>query len=193
MRLFWVRLIGAVGLVLDVAFHWMEERNLWEFLVDDFFEAENEARWETFPLGGDLFIRGLSITAHVMLLIALLALILAPHAIRELRIPPSRGGVRMGPRIRIYGNVLGNAIQWAGLPLRFWRWLGGIGLVVDFVFHWLEQGVASDFLLDDFFEGSAFFRGMSLAAHLAFITALVILVFAPRLIKELKVSHARRS
>lgn len=165
MRLIWVRIIGAVGLILDVAFHWMEERNIWEFLVDDFFEAENEARWETFPLGGDLFIRGLSITAHILLLAALLALIFAPWAIRELRWKPE---------------------QWGGLPLIFWRWLGGIGLVVDFVFHWLEQGSASDFLLDDFFEGSVFFRAMSLGAHVAFIVALVILVMAPRLITELR-------
>lgn len=167
MRLIWVRIIGAVGLALDVAFHWMEERNIWEFLVDDFFEAENEARWETFPLGGDLLIRGLSITAHILLLSALLALIFAPHAIREMR-----------------GR---------GLPLRFWQWLGGVGLVVDFVFHWMEQGVASDFLLDDFFEGSVFFRGMSLAAHVAFITALVILILAPRLIKELRYADSSQS
>lgn len=160
MKLIWVRLIGAVGLLLDIAFHWMEERNIWEFLVDDFFEAENEARWEDFPLGGDLLIRGLSLTAHILLLSALLALVFAPWAIRELK-----------------GR---------GLPLRFWRWLGGIGLAVDFVFHWMEQGSAGDFLLDDFFEGSAFFRAMSLGAHVAFIVALVILVLAPRLITELR-------
>lgn len=157
MKLWIVRLIGIIGLALDIAFHWMEEQNIWEFLIDDFFEAENEARWETFPLGGDLFIRGLSITAHVMLLIALLTLILAPWVIKE------------------YGGRL--------VRLTPMRWFGGIGLVVDFAFHWLEQGNASDFLLDDFFEGSAFFRGMSLAAHIFFVTALVFLIFAPRLIE----------
>jgi hypothetical protein len=155
-----VRYIGAIGLVLDVWFHWLEERNIWEFLVDDFFEAENEARWETFPLGGDLFIRGLSITAHIMLLTALVALLLAPWLIRELK-----------------GR---------GLSLRFWQWWGGIGLLVDFVFHFLEQGQVGDILLDDFFEGSVFFRGLSLAAHVAFITALVFLIFAPWLIRDLR-------
>lgn len=157
----WVaRLIGAVGLTLDVVFHWMEERNIWEFLTDDFFEAENEARWED-VLGGSLFIRGLSITAHIMLLTALLALIFAPWVIRE--------------------------VKGRDLPLTFWRWWGGVGLAVDFIFHWLEQGSAGDFLLDDFFEGSAFFRGLSLAAHLAFVTALVFLIFAPTVIRELRV------
>lgn len=159
MRLVTVRIIGLVGLILDVVFHWMEERNIWEFLVDDFFEAENEERWAEFALGGTLFIRGLSITAHILLLSALLALILAPHVIREL------GGF---------------------LPLQFWRWVGGVGLGVDFIFHWLEQGSAADFLLDDFFEGSLFFRLLSLAAHLAFITATVLLILAPWAIKELR-------
>lgn len=157
MKLWIVRLIGAIGLILDVWFHWLEEKNIWEFLVDDFFEAENEARWETFPLGGDLFIRGLSVTAHVVLLTALLALIFAPYAIREL------GGF---------------------IKVKFFQWLGGIGLIVDFVFHWLEQGSPADFLLDDFFEGSVFFRALSLGAHVAFVTALVFLIFAPKLIDE---------
>lgn len=154
-----VRIVALVGLALDIVFHWMEERNIWEFLVDDFFEAENEERWAEFALGGSLFIRGLSITAHVLLLSALLALILAPYVIREL------GGI---------------------LPLRFWRWVGGVGLTVDFVFHWLEQGSVADLLLDDFFEGSLFFRLLSLAAHLAFITATMLLILAPRAIKELR-------
>lgn len=165
MKLATVRMIGAFGLTLDVWFHWLEERNLWEFLVDDFFEAENETRWDQFLLGGDAFIRAFSVTAHVLLLTALLALIFATSAIRELR-----------------GR---------GLPLRFWRWWGGVGLGVDFVFHWLEQGSVADLLLDDFFEGSVFFRLLSLLAHIAFITATLLLILAPRVIDELRTERVR--
>lgn len=175
MRLVTVRIIALVGLALDIVFHWMEERNIWEFLVDDFFEAENEARWAEFALGGSLFIRSLSITAHVLLLSALLALIFAPWLIREIKVAWPRW---MPLKFRRLLKLRP--------PLLFWRWLGGVGLVVDFVFHWLEQGSPADVLLDDFFEGSLFFRLLSLAAHLAFITATLLLILAPRAIKELR-------
>lgn len=164
MRLRTVRIIAFIGLVLDVWFHWLEERNIWEFLVDDFFEAENEARWEEFIFGGTIFIRGLSLTAHILLLAALLALIAAPYLIWEV------GGF---------------------LKLRLFQVLASIGLVVDFVFHWLEQGSPADFLLDDFFEGSVFFRGLSLAAHIAFVTALLFLIFAKNLIYEFRLGKPR--
>jgi|GEM_PF-4648019 len=111
-----------------------------------------------------------------------------PSYTRTIRIPPTPG----------------RTIVFRGFPILLIQLIGGLGLSIDFVFHWLKKENFLDFLRDYFWEvenplwedfplgGVWFIRIFSLTAHIMFFGAMVILILAPWLIRELRKNSASR-
>lgn len=153
--------IGATGMVLDLAFHWLNVGTPLAF-IDDGLETN-----------APLLLQILSFSGHTMFIVAFTLLI----AIPRLFFTQWRG---------IPQSVDDNwAMLRAGCSVRqLWyiSLLAIIGIALDIAFHWMESGNPMDPLLDGQDDPRLFVRALAASAHIMFFGAFMILLFLPKIL-----------